>query len=31
MTIDHWTKDLEFLYLEYYVGKFHFAWPATKD
>ncbi|MFZ1536217.1 MAG: hypothetical protein WAT23_02365 [Chromatiaceae bacterium] len=31
MAIDHWTKDLEFLYLEYYVDKFHFAWPATKD
>jgi hypothetical protein len=29
MAIDQWTADLEYLYLEYYVGKFHFGWPTT--
>jgi hypothetical protein len=28
--IKDWESDLEFLYYEYYVGKFHFAWPTTK-
>lgn len=27
--IDQWTDDLEYLYLDYYVDKFHFAWPTT--
>lgn len=27
--IRDWEHDLEYLYLEYYVGKFHFAWPAS--
>ena len=29
--IDQWTDDLEYLYLDYYIDKFHFAWPATID
>lgn len=29
--IDQWTIDLEYLYAEYYVGKFHFSWPRTRD
>lgn len=24
-----WEVDLEFLYYEYYVGKFHFEWPKA--
>jgi hypothetical protein len=28
--IKDWESDLEFLYYEYYVGKFNFAWPTTK-
>lgn len=28
--IDHWEQDLEYLYYEYYVEKFHFAWPSTE-
>lgn len=28
--IKEWESDLEFLYYEYYVGKFHFAWPTSK-
>jgi hypothetical protein len=28
--IDQWTDDLEYLYLDYYVDKFHFAWPTTE-
>jgi hypothetical protein len=27
--IRDWERDLEFLYYEYYVEKFHFAWPST--
>ena len=27
--IQDWEVDLEFLYHEYYMGKFRFAWPAT--
>ena len=27
--IGEWEADLEFLYEEYYVGHFHFAWPAS--
>ena len=27
--IDHWTADLDHLYRDYYVDKFHFAWPTT--
>jgi hypothetical protein len=27
--IRDWERDLEFLYYEYYVGKFHFAWPSS--
>ena len=26
----HWEQDLEFLYYEYYVEKFHFGWPSTE-
>ena len=28
--IDHWEQDLGHLYDEYYVEKFHFAWPSTE-
>lgn len=28
--IDEWERDLEYLYREYYVGKFHFDWPSTQ-
>jgi hypothetical protein len=28
-SIRDWEKDLEFLYYEYYVTKFYFAWPTT--
>lgn len=28
--IRDWESDLEFLYYEYYIGKFDFAWPTTK-
>jgi len=28
--IDHWEQDLEHLYYEYYVEKFHFGWPSTE-
>lgn len=27
--VNHWEKDLEFLYYEFYVEKFHFGWPST--
>jgi hypothetical protein len=27
--IKDWEQDLEFLYYEYYVGHFRFAWPAV--
>lgn len=27
--IKHWEKDLEFLYYDFYVEKFHFGWPST--
>lgn len=27
--IQDWENDLEFLYYEYYVGKFRFDWPST--
>jgi len=27
--IRDWERDLDFLYWEYYVGKFQFAWPAS--
>ena len=28
--IQHWEQDLEFLYYELYVEKFHFGWPSTE-
>ena len=28
--IKDWEKDLQFLYWEYYVDKFQFAWPDSK-
>jgi hypothetical protein len=28
--IDQWTMDLEYLYTEYYIGKFRFAWPQLQ-
>jgi len=28
--IEHWEQDLEFLYYEFYVEKFQFAWPTTE-
>ena len=28
--IKDWEQDLEFLYMEYYVSRFHFAWPDSK-
>lgn len=28
--VAHWEQDLEFLYYEYYVEKFYFAWPSTQ-
>ncbi len=27
--IKDWESDLEFLYFEYYVDRFHFAWPSA--
>jgi hypothetical protein len=27
--IKDWEQDLEFLYTEYYVGHFRFAWPES--
>lgn len=27
--INDWETDLEFLYIRYYVGHFHFAWPSS--
>jgi hypothetical protein len=27
--IRDWDRDLEFLYREYYIGKFHFDWPDS--
>lgn len=27
--IRDWERDLEYLYMEYYVGKFCFAWPVS--
>jgi len=29
--IDQWADDMEFLYHDIYVGKFHFAWPKTGE
>lgn len=26
----HWESDLEYLYDEYYIGKFYFAWPSAR-
>ena len=31
IAINHWASDLDYLYHEYYVGKFHFAWPRTGE
>lgn len=31
VAIDEWEADLEFLYEDFYVGKFHFGWPTTSD
>jgi hypothetical protein len=28
--ITEWECDLEYLYNEYYVARFHFAWPSTQ-
>jgi hypothetical protein len=28
--ISDWERDLEYLYLEYYIGKFRFAWPVNR-
>lgn len=28
--IKDWESDLVFLYYEYYVDRFHFAWPSSK-
>ena len=28
--IDHWEEDLGHLYYEFYVEKFHFAWPSIE-
>lgn len=28
--IREWEADLLFLFEQYYIGKFHFAWPTTK-
>lgn len=30
VAIKSWEQDLEFLYYEYYVEKFHFGWPSTQ-
>lgn len=27
--IERWEQDLEYLYYQYYVEKFHFSWPST--
>ncbi len=29
VAVGQWESDLEYLYDEYYVGKFHFAWPTA--
>jgi hypothetical protein len=29
VAVGQWENDLEHLYYEYYVGKFHFAWPSA--
>jgi hypothetical protein len=29
VAVNQWEDDLEYLYYEYYVGKFHFAWPSA--
>ena len=29
--IRNWEEDLEYLYNEYYVGKFNFGWPETEN
>ena len=31
MAINQWSDDLEFLYYEFYIGKFGFAWPKIRD
>ena len=30
VAVDQWESDLEYLYYEYYVRKFHFAWPSAR-
>ena len=30
LAIDEWEHDLDYLYSEFYVGKFHFAWPSAQ-
>lgn len=30
VAVGQWESDLEYLYYEYYVGKFHFAWPSAR-
>lgn len=27
--ISDWESDLRYLYVEYYVGRYHFDWPST--
>ena len=29
VAIDEWTQELAFLYDEFYVGEFRFAWPEA--
>lgn len=30
IAIDQWEHDLDYLYYQYYVGKFYFSWPTAK-